>query len=454
MRLLTEESMELAARLGGEIRYMIELSVVPVMKVLTMCALGTLLAQRRIGVITPAATRLLSKLVFALFLPCLIFTELGESMTLHNMLHWWFIPVNVLLSYFIGCIAGVFVALICKPPPQFFRFTVVMTGIGNAGNLPLAIIGSLCHGQSHPFGEKCNQSGVAYVAFSQWIAVLVIYTFVYHMLEPPEEYYELVSDDSEDASGKGGTASQAALEADAMPSVTSAEWPDVKDATTEDSRTPLLARVFRYPSLATQTSGVDGESPRASVRCLAEPRVMRKIRVVAEKTPIRYLMQPPIVASLLAIAVGVFPNTRAILFGDDAPLGWFTDSLTILGAALVPCVMLVLGGTLSVGPGSSELGVRTTVGITFTRLVLLPPIGIGVVLLAHKLGVLPPDDKMFMFVLLLQHTMPTAILSGAMTSMRGYGEREASALLFWQHISSVITIAAYILIYLKIISHF
>ena len=141
-------------QLGGEVRYMIELSVVPVMKVLTMCALGTLLAQPRINIITPAATRLLSKLVFALFLPCLIFTELGESMTFSNMLKWWFIPVNVLLSYFVGCIAGVFVALICKPPPQFFRFTVVMTGIGNSGNLPLAIIGSLCHGQSHPFGKK------------------------------------------------------------------------------------------------------------------------------------------------------------------------------------------------------------------------------------------------------------------------------------------------------------
>jgi predicted permease len=175
--------------------------------------------------------------------------------------------------------------------------------------------------------------------------------------------------------------------------------------------------------------------------------------VVAEKTPIRYLVQPPIIASLLAIAIGIFPKSNAIFFGDDAPLSWFTDSLTILGAALVPCVMLVLGGTLSVGPGSSELGLRTTVGISLTRLVLLPPIGIGVVMLAHKLGVIPPGDKMFMFVLLLQHTMPTAILSGAMTSMRGYGEREASALLFWQHIFAVVTIAAYIFIYLKIVSH-
>lgn len=445
--------MELVAQLGGGVQYMIELSVVPVMKVLTMCALGTLLAQPRINIITPSATRLLSKLVFALFLPCLIFTELGASMSFSNMLKWWFIPVNVLISNFIGCIAGVFVALICKPPPQFFRFTVVMTGIGNSGNLPLAIIGSLCHGQSHPFGKHCNTSGVAYVAFSQWVAVIVIYTFVYHMLEPPEEFYELVSDDNSDEAPVKGAEN---VEVESMPTVMSAEWPDVKYAMTEDSRTPLLARVFRYPSLTSQASDVaifNGESPRATVRCLGEPRVMRKMRVVAEKTPIRYLMQPPIIASLLAILVGIFPNTNALLFGDDALLGWFTDSLTILGAALVPCVMLVLGGTLSVGPGSSELGLRTTIGITFTRLVLLPPIGIGVVLLAHKLGVIPPGDKMFIFVLLLQHTMPTAILSGAMTTMRGYGEREASALLFWQHISSVFTIAAYIVIYLKIVSY-
>lgn len=154
MRLLAERSVELVVRLRGELQYMIELSVVPVMKVLTMCALGTLLAHPRISIITPAATRLLSKLVFALFLPCLICTELGESMTLGNMLTWWFIPVNVLLSYFVGCVAGVVVALVCKPPTRFFRFTVVMTGIGNAGNLPLAIIGSMCHGQTHPSGKS------------------------------------------------------------------------------------------------------------------------------------------------------------------------------------------------------------------------------------------------------------------------------------------------------------
>lgn len=64
------------------------------------------------------------------------------------------------------------------------------------------------------------------------------------------------------------------------------------------------------------------------------------------------------------------------------------------------------------GPGSSKLGLRTTVAIIIGRLVLVPPVGLGIVMLADKLGFLPAGDKMFRFVLLLQHTMPTSVLAG------------------------------------------
>ncbi len=197
-----------------------------------------------------------------------------------------------------------------------------------------------------------------------------------------------------------------------------------------------------------------GASPRSNGPCIAEPQVLRKMRVVAEKTPIQHMLQPPIIASLLAIVIGIFPNTSSLLFGDDAPLAWITDSLTILGAALIPSVMLGLGSTLSEGPGQhSNLGLRTMVGISFTRLVVLPPLGIGVVLLAAKIGVLPAShDKMYMFVLLLQHSMPTSILAGGMTRLRGFAEHEASALLFWQHVFAVVPIAIYIMLYLQIVS--
>ena len=64
------------------------------------------------------------------------------------------------------------------------------------------------------------------------------------------------------------------------------------------------------------------------------------------------------------------------------------------------------------GAGASKLGLRTTVAIVATRLLVSPVIGIATVLTAEKLGFLPVGNKIFKFVLLLQHTMPSSILAG------------------------------------------
>lgn len=64
------------------------------------------------------------------------------------------------------------------------------------------------------------------------------------------------------------------------------------------------------------------------------------------------------------------------------------------------------------GAGASKLGMRTTVAIVVTRLLVIPPMGIATVLTAEKMGFLPVGNKVFKFVLLLQHTMPSSILAG------------------------------------------
>ncbi|KAJ6913439.1 hypothetical protein NC651_015836 [Populus alba x Populus x berolinensis] len=117
---------------------------------------------------------------------------------------------------------------------------------------------------------------------------------------------------------------------------------------------------------------------------------------------------------------------------------------------MIPCILLALGGNLIDGPGSSKLGFRTTAAIIFGRLVLVPPAGLGIVTLADKLGFLPPGDKMFKFVLLLQHTMPTSVLSGAVANLRGCG-REAAAVLFWVHIFAIFSMAGWIVLYLNLL---
>ncbi|XP_050225707.1 protein PIN-LIKES 2 [Mercurialis annua] len=428
-------------------------AIVPLMKLLSLTVIGSILAHP-ITQITPKATfKLLSKLVFALFLPCLIFTELGENITLANFKLWWFIPVNVLVSTVIGFFLGLLVVAICRPPPQFNRFTIIMTAFGNTGNLPIAIVESVCHTKDSPFGPNCHSRGVAYVSFAQWVAVILVYTLVYHMMEPPMQFYEVVDEGSEiEELQPSSDASR--------PLLVEAEWPGIEDKETEHTKTPFIARIFNSISSRSQTNFPDldlnGESSSTSPRsisCLAEPRVVRRIRIVAEQTPIQHILQPPTIASLLAIIIGLVPQLKAIVFGYDAPLSFITDSLEILAGAMVPSVMLILGGMLAEGPKESALGLRTTIGISVARLLVLPLLGIGVVAAADKLNFLVNGDAMYRFVLLLQYTTPSAILLGAIASLRGYAVKEASALLFWQHIFALFSLTLYIVIYFKLLTY-
>nr|GEW67717.1 protein PIN-LIKES 6 [Tanacetum cinerariifolium] len=94
-------------------------------------------------------------------------------------------------------------------------------------------------------------------------------------------------------------------------------------------------------------------------------------------------------------------------------------ALYIMWDAMIPCILLALGGNLTDGPGSSKLGLRTTAAIIIGRLIIVPAAGLGIVMTADHLGLLPPDDKMFRFILLLQHSMPTSVLSGTHQNLDG-----------------------------------
>ncbi|CAN1122894.1 Protein PIN-LIKES 2 [Linum perenne] len=427
-------------------------SILPLLKLITLALFGLVLSHPKIQFIPRQTFKLLSKLVFVLFLPCLIFTNLGESVTIHNVVDWWFIPVNVIFSTVAGCILGCIVAVVCRPPPQLFRFTVIATGFGNTGNIAYAVVRTICRRSSgNPFGPNCDANGVAYVSIAQWVSVILIYSLVYHMMEPPLAYYEVI-DRGEDEEEELAAADLS------RPLLVEAEWPGIESQLeTEHSKTPFIARLFNLSNLSgisqSDVSGGDGggrESPK-SIKCLAEPRVVRKIRVVAEQTPIHHILQPPTIASLLALIIGVIQPLKGVVYGADAPLGFITDSLTLMAEAAVPSVMLVLGGMLAEGPNESSLGIRTTVGIVVARLLVLPAVGIGVVKAAEMMGLLVAGDQLYKFVLLLQYATPSAILLGAVASLRGYAVKEASALLFWQHICAVGSLSLYVVVFFKLL---
>lgn len=390
----------------------IKIAILPIAKVFTMCFLGFLMASKYVNILPTSGRKLLNGLVFTLLLPCLIFSQLGQAITLQKMMEWWFIPFNVVLATISGSLIGLLVATIVRPPYPFFKFTIIHIGIGNIGNVPLVLIAALCRDQGNPFGDsdKCSRDGTAYISFGQWVGAIVLYTYVFQMLAPPPQ----------------GTFD---VEGGHVP---------IKSQQHNGSATPeQVPLLSQEPGIVVSNVSNKG-------------KIKELMMFIYDKLKLKQLIQPPIIASVLAMILGCVPFLKSLIFTTDAPLYFFTDSCMILGEAMIPCILLALGGNLVDGPGSSKLGFRTTAAIIFGRLLLVPTAGLGIVTLADKLGFLPAGDKMFKFVLLLQHTMPTSVLSGAVANLRGCG-RESAAILFWVHIFAIISMAGWIVLYIHIL---
>ena len=79
--------------------------------------------------------------------------------------------------------------------------------------------------------------------------------------------------------------------------------------------------------------------------------------------------------STVGLAVGCVTPVKDLLFGEDPPLGFFTESLSIMAGGMIPCMMLVLGSVLHKGPGSAKVPKRVIFGILATRQIIIPILG-------------------------------------------------------------------------------
>ena len=135
------------------------------------------------------------------------------------------------------------------------------------------------------------------------------------------------------------------------------------------------------------------------------------------------------------------------------------------------------------GPGASRLPARVTVGVLLTRLVLQPLLLTGLVVGALALRVFRPPDALFLLTLLLSNATPTAINMQTFAVLYQVGEAEMvsrrapaaahacalapahsltrapaaapgalqSSILFFQYIGAVLTLPAFVSLFLRII---
>ncbi|KAK4359524.1 hypothetical protein RND71_021753 [Anisodus tanguticus] len=294
--------------------------------------------------------------------------------------------VNVVIATISGSIIGFIVVTITRPRYPYFKFTNIQIGIGNIGNVPLVLIAALCRDKSNPFGdyEICSRDGNAYISFGRWVGAIVLYTYVFHMLAPPPEDTFDVGDGNHH------------IRSPSHPTGSSAE------------QVPLL------------TAEAASAGPSVSKKAM----IKDFFKFLYEKLKLKQIIQPAIIASIIAIIIGFVPMLRRLVFTSDAPLYFFTDSCLILGKHTMPTS--VLSGTNTV-------------------FIIMRPV------VTSKI---PTRFKIFRAFSPCVHLNAEidyfSGLVGAVANLRGCG-KEAASILFWVHIFAVFSMAGWITLYLNIL---
>ncbi|KAL9464805.1 hypothetical protein AB3S75_002414 [Citrus x aurantiifolia] len=416
-----------------------EVASMPIVQVLLISVLGALMATQYWNLLTADARRSLNKMVFTVFTPSLMFASLAKTVTLEEIISWWFMPVNVAMTFLIGGILGWIVVKLLRPKPHLEGLVIATCASGNLGNLLLIIVPAICHEQGSPFGNRdvCSSVGLSYASFSMALGGFFIWSYSYQLIKQSSVRYKALSQ---------------AAEPEEVPKEVNKDFDanaqtQLLRGTTDDQEDVSVL-------VASTKSSSDPECqiivPQAShLQTGKESFWKRSLEFLHQL--LEELLAPPTLAAIVGFIFGAVVWLRNLIIGDSAPLRVIQDSIEILGDGTIPCITLILGGNLIQGLRSSTLKPLIIVAVVCVRYVALPFIGVWVVKAAAALGFLP-SDPLYHYVLMVQFTLPPAMNIGTMTQLFDVAQEECSVLFLWTYLVAALALTGWSMVYMWILS--
>ncbi|KAI3798690.1 hypothetical protein L1987_33968 [Smallanthus sonchifolius] len=361
----------------------------PVLKVLIVTGLGSFLALDSINLLGPVTRKHVNELVFFVFNPSIVASNLAGTITYESLISLWFMPVNILLTFIIGSALGWVLILIAKPSQHLKGLVLGTCSAGNLGNLLLIIVPAVCKEKGTPFGDSdvCTVNGMAYASLSLAIGAVFIWSYVYNLVR-------VFSGDSEN---------------------------NQTESMNEDVTVPLL------PSSESEPSG-----PAEGKMKVMFKAMKRRWGNFSNRVNLTAVFAPSTIGATFGFAIGTIAPIRNLLIGTEAPLRMIQDSASLVGEAAVPVMTLIVGGNLVKGLKGSAISIPLVLGIAAVRYIFLPLFGILVVKGALYFG-LVTADPLYRFVLLLQFALPPAMSIGTITQLFGAGESDCSVIMLWTY---------------------
>lgn len=405
----------------------------PIVQVLLIGVIGAFLASGYSKVLTASARRDMNKVVFTVFTPSLIFANLAKTVTLSDVISWWFMPVNIAITFLVGSALGWLACKILKPPPHFRGLIMAFCSAGNLGNLLLIVVPAVCDEDGNPFGNdrsQCRSRGLSYSSLSMALGGLFIWTYTYSLMQKSGKLYHKMQSksiqcpadsDEEHLEGFKAGDEEAALPASAGP---------------DDEHNE--GRQIEAPLLSCESDVANNKGFWTNLK--------EAVHQLVEE-----LMAPPTISAIIGFVVGLVPWLKSLIIGDGAPLRVIQDSLELMGNGTIPCITLILGGNLTQGLRKSVLKRAVIVAIVCIRYVAMPVIGIAVVRAAHGVGFLP-HDPLYRYVLMMQFALPPAMNIGTMAQLFDVGQEECSVIFLWTYLVAAVALTTWSTVFMSILS--
>ncbi|MCL7035207.1 hypothetical protein MKW94_018200 [Papaver nudicaule] len=461
---------------------LLEVATMPVLEVLIISILGAFMATNYWNLLPADARRQMNKIVFVIFTPSLMFASLAKTVTLDDIISWWFMPVNIAISFLIGGILGWIVVKLLKPEPYLEGLVIGSCSAGNLGNLMYIVVPAICLEKGSPFGHinsYCSSIGLAYASFSMsvselytrmllstlvprgtydcwlqliaswiwitncfgWVMIqvggLFIWTHTYYLIRTSSLAYKAMQMAKETVPQIPNNE----YDSNAESSLLTRENED-QVAVQVVSSTELYNEQNEVLAIVTQTS----PGKLGDVKQSPWDKAVGVLHLIIEE-----LFAPPTVGSILGFLFGATPWLKSLIIGEGAPLRVIQDSVQLLGNGTIPCITLILGGNLTKGLRSARLKPMVIIAVIVVRFMILPVIGICLVKAAGNIGLLP-SDPLFSYVLLLQWSIPPAMNIGTMTQLFGVAQEECSVLFLWTYLVASLAITLWSTLYMYILS--
>ncbi|WOL18192.1 protein PIN-LIKES 7-like [Canna indica] len=414
----------------------------PCVQVILIGSLGAYLASGYSNILHAVARRDMNKVVFTIFTPSLMFASLSKTVTLQEIISWWFMPVNIGLTFLIGGILGWIAVKILKPPRYLEGLVIATSSAGNLGNLLLIIIPAICAEEGNPFGDKniCGSTGLSYVSFSMALGGFYIWTFAYSLMRNAGKIYH--GNQSESSGCIDTNRKNSSIDEDA--NLVKEDGQGVSKE--QENMLPVSVKPVH------ETEDHQIEIPLISRGNLQGKRVnfWDKIKETLHKI-VEELLAPPTIAAIIGFVVGAVPWLKSLFIGASAPLKVIQDSIQLLGDGTVPCITLILGGNLTQGLRKSRIRPVVILAIICVRFVILPLCGIAVVKAAYELGFVT-HDPLYRYVLMIQFTVPPAMNIGTMAQLFDVGQEECSVIFLWTYVAAAVALTFWSTIYMWILS--